>query len=160
MPRETSCFSVSGPPPRLHIQEESSRATGQRSAKKFCDSAQTCVIAAVSEVYQKLPRQLKTSGVEEQKESGGGQKLSASISTHSQIRSPPAAHLKCLFSPFFDIASASTFMEPPTSSQTNPLVLGGPGIFPVPLDHIPVTVIGADRPGRAGRDSAETRWLF
>lgn len=38
-------------------------------------------------------------------------------------------------------------MEPPTSSPTNSVVLRGPGILLVLLDHIPVTVIGADRPG-------------
>lgn len=65
------------------------------------------------------------------------------------------ARFHLCYIPFFSI----TLLCPPRSNIVSDRSCQ-PRIFLVLLDHIHVTIIGADGPGRAGRESARTQRLF
>lgn len=93
----------------------------------------------------------------QREESGGEQEVSGSFwtcCTHAQTKASAAPE----FSPLFQRhACVHPRRNAPTSSLTNPVALGGAGIFLVLLHRINVTLTGADR---AGRTLAETQRLF
>lgn len=74
----------------------------------------------------------KKKSVRERERQGGEKKKIASAS-HRNF-SPPMRHLRL---PSWNI---------PLEPATNPIILGGPRVSVVLLDHINVTLIGADRP--------------